>query len=270
MRHNRLRELLDAGQPTVGTRVQAVWPSVVEVIGHTRMFDYVEFLAEYAPFDLYALDDFCRAAELYDMSAIIKVDQVLQCFLAQRAIGAGFQGVLFTDCRSVEDARECVRAVRPDTPEDGRIGTIRGYYGAAARRFAYMGHGGGPEYVQALRDVVVMLMVEKELAVEHLEEILSVGGIDMVQWGPSDYSMSIGRPGARNTPEVKAVERRVFETALRMGVPPRAEIGSVDQARYYLDMGVSHFCLSTDIRILYDWLRQNGEELRKTVSDFWG
>ncbi len=264
MRNNRLRELLNAGQPTVGTRIQAVWPSVVEVIGHTGMFDYVEFLAEYAPFDLYALDNFCRAAELHDMSPIIKVDQVPRRFLAQRAIGAGFQGVLFADCRSVEDARECVRAVRPDTPEDG------GYNGAAARRFAFMGHAGGPEYVQALKDIVVMLMVEKEPAVEHLEEILSVGGIDMVQWGPADYSMSIGRPGARNSPEVKAVERRVFETALRMGVPPRAEIGSVDQAKYYLDMGVRHFCLGVDIKILYDWFRQNGESLRKTVSDFLG
>jgi len=226
------------------------------------MFDYVEFLAEYAPFDLYALDDFCRAVELFDMSAMIKIDQVPNRFLAQRAIGAGFQSVLFADCRTVEDARECVRAVRPDVPEDG------GYYGAATRRFAYMTYGGGgPEYVQALRDIVVVLMIEKKGAVDHLEEILSVNGVDMIQWGPSDYSMSIGRPGARNAPEVKAVERRVIETALKMEVPPRVEIDSVDQAKYYLDLGVRHFDLGTDLLILYGWLRQNGEELRKAISD---
>jgi hypothetical protein len=55
--------------------VHATWPGLVETIGHTSAFDYVEFLAEYAPFDLYALDDFCRAAELYDMGTMIKVDQ---------------------------------------------------------------------------------------------------------------------------------------------------------------------------------------------------
>jgi 2-keto-3-deoxy-L-rhamnonate aldolase RhmA len=49
MRANRFRELLNAGQPTLGTRANAVWPSVVEVLGHTGMFDYVEFLGEYAP-----------------------------------------------------------------------------------------------------------------------------------------------------------------------------------------------------------------------------
>ena len=261
MRPNKLRSLLDAGQPTIGTRIHSTWPSIVEAIGHTHLFDYVEFLAEYAPFDLYALDNFCRAVELFDMSAMIKVDQEPRRFLAQLAIGAGFQSVLFADCRSVEDARECVRIVRPETPEDG------GYYGAATRRFAYMKYGGGPDYVQALRDVVVVLMIEKKPAVDQLEEILSLGGIDMIQWGPSDYSMSIGRPGARGEPEVKAVERQVIETALRMGVPPRAEIGNVDQARYYLDLGVRHFNLSTDLSILYQWLSQNGESLRKVISD---
>jgi 4-hydroxy-2-oxoheptanedioate aldolase len=225
------------------------------------MFDYVEFLAEYAPFDLYALDNFCRAVELFDMAAIIKIDQEPQSFLAQRGIGAGFQGVLFADCRTIEDVRHCVRIVRPETPED------QGTYGVGTRRFAYMGYGGSPEYVQALRDIVVMIMIEKQSAVEHLEEILSVDGVDMIQWGPADYSMSVGRAGERGSPEIKAVERKVFETALKMGVPPRVEIGSVDQAKYYLDLGVRHFSLGTDIAVLYAWWKKNGDALRKAVSD---
>jgi 4-hydroxy-2-oxoheptanedioate aldolase len=225
------------------------------------MFDYVEFVAEYAPFDLYTLDDFCRAVELHNMAAIIKVDQDPRSFLAQRGIGAGFQGVLFADCRTVEEVRQCVAIARPDTPEDG------GTYGVGMRRFSYMGYGGSPEYVQALRDIVVMIMVEKQTAVEQLEEILAVAGVDMIQWGPADYTMSIGRPGERSSPEVKAVERKVFETALKLGVEPRAEISSVDQAKYFLDLGVRHFCIGTDISILYEWWKANGEQLRKAVSD---
>lgn len=261
MRPNKLRQLLNAGQPSIATHIHSTWPSVVEVVGHTGMFDYVEFVAEYAPFDLYALENFCRAVELFDMSAVIKVDQEPRGFLAQRAIGAGFQGVLFADCRSVEDVRQCVHASRPDTPEYG------GTYGAGMRRFTYMGYGGSPEYVRAIRDVVVIIMIEKRSAVEQLEEILSLGGVDMIQWGPSDYTMSIGRPGERKLPEVKATERRVIETALKMGVQPRAEISSVDQAQYYLDLGVRHFCIGTDISILYSWWRAKGEELRKVISE---
>ena len=51
-----------------------------------------------------------------------------------------------------------------------------------------------------------------------------------------------------------------------MGVPPRAEINSADEAKYFLDMGVRHFCIGTDINILYNWCRQQGDALRKALS----
>ena len=51
MRRNRLRELLRAGQPSVGTHIHSAWPAVVELAGHSGLFDYVEFVGEYAPFD---------------------------------------------------------------------------------------------------------------------------------------------------------------------------------------------------------------------------
>ena len=202
MRRNKLRELLKAGQPTIGTHLHSSWPSIVEVVGHTGMFDYVEFVSEYAPFDLYALDNFCRAVELFDMSAMIKVDQEPRRFLAQRAIGAGFQSVLFADSRTVEDVRECVRAVRPETPESG------GFHGVGDRRSTYMSSAGTLEYVRALNEVVVVLMIEKKSAVEQIEEILSLEGIDMVQWGPADYSMSIGQPGAWDSPGRTTTSKR--------------------------------------------------------------
>ena len=260
MRPNVLREKLNARESTVSTHIHTVWPAVVEAIGHTGLYDYVEFVAEYGSFDLHDLENLCRASELYSMGSMIKIDQSHQRFLAQRGIGAGFSSVLFTDCRSADDVRECVRIARPDTPED------KGLYGVAVRRNAYMGDSGTPEYVQALRDTVVAIMIEKKGAVDELEEILSIPGVDMVQWGGSDFSMNIGRPGERNHPEVEAARKKVFETAIRMGVPPRAEIWSPDQAKEYLDMGVRHFSIGTDIAILYDWWRGNGNRLREAIG----
>jgi 4-hydroxy-2-oxoheptanedioate aldolase len=202
----------------------------------------------------------CRAADLYNMSMMLKVDQEPRGFLAQRAIGSGFHSILFADCRSAADVRECVRIVRPETPED------RGTYGVATRRFTYMGYGGTKEYVQALRDVVVTIMIEKPGTVDTLAEVLAVEGVDMVQWGGSDYSMGIGRAGERYSPELRVVERRVFETAIKMGVPPRAEINTSDQAKYFLDMGVRHFCIGTDINILHQWWKGQGDDLRKALE----
>jgi 2-keto-3-deoxy-L-rhamnonate aldolase RhmA len=259
MRPNLLRQLLCAGKPSLGTRLHTTWPSVVEAVGLTGMFDYVEFLAEYAPYHLYALDDFCRAAELHGLGTMLKLDQGAHAWLVQPAVGAGFQSLLFANCRSAEQARACLRSVRPDTPQDG------GQFGAVFSRFGYMDYGGGPEYVQALRQVVVVLMIEKQPAVEALVEILSGGGIDMIQWGPNDYAMSVGRPGQGRDPAARAVERQVIETAQRLGVAVRAEITQPDEARYYLDLGIRHFSLGADLPILYRWWKQNGEALRRIV-----
>jgi len=260
MKPNKLRKLLQAGQPSLGTRLHSIWPATVEALGHTGLFDYVEFLAEYAPFDLFALDNFCRAVELFDMSAVIKVEAEPRTYLAQRGVGAGFQGVLFADVRSAQDARDCVRILKPDTPQDG------GLFSVSMRRFTYMGYGGTPEYAQAVRDIVVMVMIEKQSAVDHLDEILAVEGLDMLQWGPADYSMSIGKPGERDHPQVRAAERLVIEKSLQAGIQPRAEITHPDQARYYQDLGVRHFNLGVDLSILYNWWRENGSTMRKIIE----
>jgi 4-hydroxy-2-oxoheptanedioate aldolase len=107
-----MRQLLKADKPTVATHIHTTWPSVVEAIGHTGLYDYVEFVGEYGPYDLHDLDNMCRAADIYDMGMMIKVDQEPRGFLAQRAIGSGFQSVLFSDCRSAEEVQECVRIAR--------------------------------------------------------------------------------------------------------------------------------------------------------------
>ena len=79
--------------------------------------------------------------------------------------------------------------------------------------------------------------------------------------------MSVGKAGQRNSPEIKAVERKVIETSLNMGVPPRAEINTADQAKPYLDLGVRHFCIGTDVNILHNWWQAHGDNLRKAITE---
>jgi 4-hydroxy-2-oxoheptanedioate aldolase len=84
----------------------------------------------------------------------------------------------------------------------------------------------------------------------------------MVQFGASDYSMSLGVTGQRNHPDVVRAERRTIETALKKGLHPRVELADIKQAAPYLEMGVKHFCIGWDVRILHDWWRVNGEGMR--------
>ncbi len=261
MRPNILRQKLQQGAPTLGTHVQSIWPSLIEAIGHTGHYDYVEFIAEYAPFDLHDLDNLGRAGDLYNLSMMIKVDAEHRAYVAQRAVGSGFHSVLFADVRSAEDAAECVRCVRADHPDEG------GTYGVGMRRFTFMGYGGTPDYVQALRDIVVVVMIEKQSAVDQLEDILAVDGVDMIQWGAADYAMNIGKPGERTATEVLQAQEYVFRKALEAGVQPRAELRFLDGSQQpFLDMGVRHFCIGTDVTILHTWWDDNGAQLRAELQ----
>src|SRR6201995_3050613 len=123
IRRNQLREKLNAGQPTVGTHILSCWPTLVELIGHSGQYDYVEFTAEYAPFDMHDLDNLGRAFEVANLGGMIKIEQTQYTHQAMRAIGSGFQSVLFADVRTVEDAHTCIAAVRAETPNSGgRLG----------------------------------------------------------------------------------------------------------------------------------------------------
>ena len=266
IRRNQLREKLNAGQPTVGTHILSCWPTLVELIGHSGQYDYVEFTAEYAPFDMHDLDNLGRAFEVANLGGMIKIEQTQYTHQAMRAIGSGFQSVLFADIRSVEDAKTAVNAVRAETTiVPGARG--RGLLGVGMRRdVGVVRHGGQPAYVEALNDVVIAIMVEKKSCVDNLEAILSVPGIDMVQFGGSDFSMSIGKPAQYNDPEVVAAEKYTIETALKMGKNPRVELRDPGQAAKYLDMGVQHFCIGWDVRILADWWDTKGAEMRGMVE----
>ena len=223
MRSNRLRQLLSAGKPSIGTHLHSSWPTITELVGHAKAFDYVEFLAEYAPYDLYALDNLGRAIELFDhMTGMIKIEQEPRKYWAAKATGAGIQNLLFADVRTVADAEECVRAVRAETP------STSGLHGVAMSRDAgIVLEVGSPAFVQSLEDAVVAIMIEKKQAVENLDAILSVKGIDMVQFGPSDYSLSVGLAGQTGHPAIHEAEEYVIKTALSKGIaPPGRDLGA--------------------------------------------
>ena len=251
MRPNRLREMLDAGEPTLGTHMIVPWPGMAEIIGASGTFDYIEYVGEYSPFNLDLMDNIGRAIDLYpSLSSMMKIEEQTRGFIAQRAVDSGIQNVLFTDVRTADDVRDCVRLVRSEDPDAG------GIHGTGMRRAAgWVLEGGSPAWVEAMNQTVIAVMIEKKGAVENLEEILSVEGLDMVQFGPSDYSISVGKAGKGGSDEIQATQRHVVERALAHGVHPRIELGSMEQAQKWWDLGVRHFCVGWDIGTVFRWCR---------------
>ena len=92
MKENKLRYLLNNDLPSMATRIWSTWPFFTEALGTTENFDYVEFVAEYAPFSQLDLENLARAAELHTMGSMIKVDFQGQRIYSAESGGGGFPG----------------------------------------------------------------------------------------------------------------------------------------------------------------------------------
>lgn len=265
MSENRLRERLHSDEPSIGTGLLSTWPALIEVVGQSQHYDYIEFLGEYAPYDDYDLEHMARAAELYGLSTMIKVDGETRQYLAQRALAAGIQNVLFTNVTSPAELRDAIASVRPEPDGDNGI--------RMDRRIGYVGaYGSHQETHQGLvergNETVIAVMIEKKEAVDCLAELLAVPGLDMVVFGPSDYSLSIERPGEVACPEIQAAEAEVIETAQQAGVVPRVEISHPREATAYQEeYDVEHFRLNVDLAILHDWWADKGEALTSQLRE---
>ena len=259
---NTFRERLSAGHPTLGTHFMLTDPDIPELIGDIGLFDYGEFSAEYAAFDLPLLYHLARAAQSGGLPLMIKPDQASQGFIAQGALGAGFKAVLFTDIRTALDVEIAHRIIRPDQPGVG------GDMGVKLRRPALSSYD-TEAYLQDLKSIVFCIMIEKSIAVDHLDAILASArelGVDMTQWGPADFGFSRGESSLQHSEEIKPFEALVIQKSLEYGIQPRIELGSVEQAKRYIDLGVRHFCIGWDRFILRQQLMSLGTGMRKLTD----
>ena len=267
MKDNKLRKLINENRPTIAIRLLSFWPGIAEIIGHTGVADYIELEGEYTPWDLHDFENFCRATDIFNLSAMLKVDQNCREFITQRSIGSGMQALLFADVRNAKDAENCIKYVKAETPQ------YNGLNGCHMRRnVGYVVDVANEAYCKAMDDIVIAVMIEKKEALNNLEEILSVKGIDMVQFGPGDYSMSIGLEGHSNHLDVKKARIKVMKTAIKMGIRPRHEIDDIhdtfEDIREFLDIGVKDFSLPTDADLLFQWMKENGEKLRDNLNSY--
>lgn len=262
MKTNRLRQILNENGVSIATRISSRWGLITELAAYAGCYDYIEYLAEYAPLTVEDYENLARACEVHNMGSILKVDFQNHAWVAQKALAAGMHGILFTDCKTPAEVEECIYTTLPDTPEYG------GRFGYPAYRWiGYQPNRPQLDYARAVADCVRLFMIEKKEAADQIEEICRIPGVDMIQFGPSDYSMSCGRNAADWANERREMERHCIRVALEHGVQPRCEIEKPEDALYYQELGVKHFCLGDQIKILRGWWDENGNRLKTMVKE---
>jgi 2-keto-3-deoxy-L-rhamnonate aldolase RhmA len=267
---NWLRERIGAGKRTLTFRSWLMHPDLAEAVARLGFYDCIEFAAEYGNCSEDLLSHLARAVLAgaaksisgHILSTMIKVplhDAQRLAFLANRS---GIPNVLFADCQTVDDVRSCVQAVRPQLP-----GNPRGQGISPGRQIGY-GYWGDPrDFIAIQNEAVIALMVEKPGMMDILEELPSIKGWDMLQFGPADMAIAMGYNDPDHR-EVKAAETRLIDFSIQHNIPIRVEINSPDQAQRYLEKGIQHFALGVDILMLLNGITDSAREMDRWISAF--
>ena len=215
MQQNRVKKILREGGLALGTHVGGIPdPQIVELIGLAG-FDAAFIDMEHTTFDLHDVQAMVMAAERVGVTPIVRTPGFDPAFIL-RLLDMGVQGVQVPHVSSAAVAREAVKAVR--YPPEGERGM------AAGSRAANFGETPLLEHMaRSNKEVLLACMIEDMEAVEQIEEIAAVDGVDLLAVGPSDLSRSLGVSGHPDHPKLVAAIDRV-RAAVRNGVSVRLAI----------------------------------------------
>jgi 2-dehydro-3-deoxyglucarate aldolase/4-hydroxy-2-oxoheptanedioate aldolase len=229
---------LRRGDPLIATFACLPCPESAEILAEVG-YDWLILDTEHGPYDTLNAQRMLQAVGRR-CPAVIRVASNEEVWI-KKALDTGAAGVLVPLVNSAETAARVARACRY-----APAGT-RGMGGARAHRYGI----GFDEYVaRADAQLAVIVQAEHIEAVENIEAIVKVAGIDAIFIGPYDLSASMGLPGRLDAPEVRAAIRRVRKATLRAGLKLGIYCGRAAQARACLRQGYTLIGLSTDLNHL--------------------
>lgn len=229
---NPIRERWEQGCPAVGVSSRVPHLLVVESLARAG-FDYVAIDCQHGATGQDSLTNAIAAVELGGSTPIVRV-AANEPAMIQRALDLGGSGVIVPDVGSAEDAQAAADACR--YPPAGRrsAGQIRGGFGLRA---------------DADREVLCIVMIETSTALDAIDAIVSVRGVDAVYFGTVDMALSLGIDADGGTTEQRLAEAmsRTVCACRRRGVVAGRPAVTPDDARQALEQGFQFVNVGADL-----------------------
>jgi len=231
---NALKAKMKKGEVTIGSTVSIGHPDIAETLGQTG-YDWILIDTEHAPLEVGTVQGLLQAMSGSKSVPIVRVawnDMVL----IKRALDIGAYGIIVPWVNSKEEAERAVQAIR--YPPKG----LRGF---GPRRAALF----DPDYVAtAEKELILGVQIETKKAIDNLEEILSVDGIDAAVIGPADLSFSMGMLMQYDNPKFNAALDKVVAAAKKHHVA--AGFLAVDNVERRVKQGFTWLNVSADLGLL--------------------
>ena len=250
---NHLKELLSANRPAIGAIIQIPSAPLANLLAQVG-FDWLLIDTEHGPIDTETVHVMIRATSGVNVTPTVRITQNLD-WLAKRVLDSGALGVMFPNVNSGQEALAAVRAVR--YPPDGSRGVGPTF---AALRWGLAGE----DYLKdANREVMAIVQIEHIDAVERIDEILAVPGIDLPLVGPYDLSASMGLMGQVAHPKVQDAVGRVLAATQKAGVPAGIFCMTADEANRYIEQGFRAILVGVDTAFLMAGAKATLDQIRR-------
>ncbi len=209
MRNNRVRALLSEGKTVYGTMIQELTSTVVPIILAHAGYDFAFIDMEHGPFSLESATEVIRALRLTGLTALVRVPDA-QYHLIARVLDAGAEGVMVPRVETRAQVEHIISCAKYP-PQGKRGAAITKGHNDFEKADLY-------EFTRTMnRENLVILQIERKEALENIEELLAVPGVDGAVMGPKDLALSRGRPEDFNDPETQAAIQKVVSACQQLG-----------------------------------------------------
>ena len=234
---NELKRRLKRGEQVYGSWITIESPLCTEWMS-TLGLDYFVFDTEHSPLDIYQCQTLMQAMRGDSKTTPIVRPWWLDIVAIKRALDIGAYGVLVPWINNKEQAELAVKATR--YPPVGIRGT-------GPRRAEFF----DPDYYETVNDeILVICQIETKEAVENIEDIVSVEGVDVSYIGPADLSASYGHLNDKSHPDVQKAIDRVYEATVDAGKATGVHMASGTSIPERMEKGYNFITVANDINLL--------------------
>ncbi len=250
-----LRKKVLAGECVYGTMIRQARDPGAPVIFASVGYDFVLIDMEHGNYSMETVADLIRGAKSCGIAPVIRIPHLESHFIA-RVLDAGAEGIMVPMTSTREQAEVIVQYSKYTPLGQRGFGTQTGQTDyKPLKAFEFM--------KEANEQTLLIAQIETKEAIENIDAILGVEGIDVGLIGPNDLSISMGVPDQMGSEILTRAIDKVVETANKKGKASGIHIGNVDAIRKWKAKGMMVLACSTDIGFMYNASKTTLEEMKR-------
>lgn len=254
---NAFRALLERPAPPLGTWLMAGTPSNAEALGHAG-FDWLLIDMEHGPIDFREAWQMLQAVDGTPATPIVRVSSSDDAALVKRSLDLGARTLMFPYVQSADEARRIVTSAK--YPPLG----VRGFAGIhRASRY-----GTFSDYATRANELTTCIVqLETPEALDRLEEIAAVEGIDALFVGPGDLSAALGCIGDLKDERVQSRLRDAAQRARAIGIPIGTLGPTPEMVTSFVEMGYDYVAVGSDLVFMMQQAKSVLARMRGRTDD---